>query len=450
MADSRKRQSIEDQLYEETVKQWEREMEEHDNFSGSKAASARSRRKKKKKKKTAGDVIRGIITAIFILGVVLFGIREYVSYTKNPFIVKWRTIYIETAMTTHSHKWLATWTLPRSLINQCLLEKDQMDLAQKNMESYWKDEDTFNQNENLTGEEWFYATFWELDNNAFRSYLAEHPEKLENGYENLLIEDLDGKLGLCTVKGDNLLVVDAKNHIAILGVTGDGYVGKLALVKQPKQIKHVLSKTYGSFGEEIGEYANAYDAVLAINASAFKDTGGHGGGATARGSAIIDGKEYGAPNDNKFYAMDMLDHFYVTNYNKKDVSKYRWGVQFFPALIVNDEVVVDGPSGYGIQPRTAIGQANDGTFMMLIIDGRQRGYSLGATVDECARILSRYNATQAGCLDGGSSSIMIYKGKQITKCSSKTGRGRYCPDALIVIKADEVNGWVDTKSKFPK
>ena len=109
-------------------------------------------------------------------------------------------------------------------------------------------------------------------------------------------------------------------------------------------------------------------------------------------------------------------------------------MEFFPALIINGENVVDGTFGMGIQPRTAIGQTKTGDFLMLVVDGRQVGYSLGCTVRDCSEILAEYNAYQATNLDGGSSSVMIYKGEQITKSSSVSGRGRYMPDAIVVNK----------------
>ena len=72
--------------------------------------------------------------------------------------------------------------------------------------------------------------------------------------------------------------------------------------------------------------------------------------------------------------------------------------------------------------------------MMLVVDGRQIGYSLGCTMEECANQLLKYKAYQAANMDGGSSSIMWYDGEQITSSSSPSGFGRYLPDALYVKK----------------
>ena len=74
---------------------------------------------------------------------------------------------------------------------------------------------------------------------------------------------------------------------------------------------------------------------------------------------------------------------------------------------------------------------------MLIIDGRQVGHSLGATVTDLAEIMLRHNAYQAMNLDGGSSSIMTYKGETINKPSSTNHLGRYLPNAFICHYASE-------------
>ena len=53
-------------------------------------------------------------------------------------------------------------------------------------------------------------------------------------------------------------------------------------------------------------------------------------------------------------------------------------------------------------------------------------------MQDLAEIFLRYNAYQAINLDGGSSSMMWYKGNIITKTSSPSANGRYLPDAIIV------------------
>ena len=71
-------------------------------------------------------------------------------------------------------------------------------------------------------------------------------------------------------------------------------------------------------------------------------------------------------------------------------------------------------------------------MLLLVIDGRRVGHSLGTTVSECADILLRYGCWTAMNMDGGSSSSMSYNGRMITKTSSSMAGGRYLPDAWVV------------------
>ena len=48
--------------------------------------------------------------------------------------------------------------------------------------------------------------------------------------------------------------------------------------------------------------------------------------------------------------------------------------------------------------------------------------------------MERYGAYQASMLDGGSSSVMVYDGREITSPTtlSQNPEGRYLPDAFLV------------------
>ena len=77
---------------------------------------------------------------------------------------------------------------------------------------------------------------------------------------------------------------------------------------------------------------------------------------------------------------------------------------------------------------------------MLVIDGRQVGHSIGATVGDLSEIMLRHKTYQAMNLDGGSSSIMTYKGETINSPSSRTKAGRYLPNAFIMSYKEDING----------
>ena len=72
---------------------------------------------------------------------------------------------------------------------------------------------------------------------------------------------------------------------------------------------------------------------------------------------------------------------------------------------IND-AVYNANSGYN--PRTAIGQRADGSVILLCIDGRQAG-SLGGTYADIINIMVEFGAVNACNLDGGSSTVMLYR-----------------------------------------
>jgi hypothetical protein len=64
-----------------------------------------------------------------------------------------------------------------------------------------------------------------------------------------------------------------------------------------------------------------------------------------------------------------------------------------------------------IHPRTAIGLDSTGHVLILaVIDGRQRGYSEGATLAELAEIMIEYGADTVVNMDGGGTSTMVMEG----------------------------------------
>ena len=85
-----------------------------------------------------------------------------------------------------------------------------------------------------------------------------------------------------------------------------------------------------------------------------------------------------------------------------------------------------------MNPRACIGQSKKGEILMLVVEGRLVGYSLGIDVIECAEILSRHNCMQAMNLDGGTSAIMWYDGEYVTRCSNTAcPEGRPLPNAFV-------------------
>lgn len=358
-----------------------------------------------------------------------------VVYSDNAFIKKWRTIYIETAMTTTSHKWLATFFFPDSVIDEVMAnQKDNLN-QQKKLSSSW-DEDNINVISKQ--EKDFFETYWELDSDSVRKYFEKETKVIKDGYYSILIEDFEQKKKLQTVQGDPVYVIDTENNLLIIGVSGDGFKGKMAIVKNPNQLSMAKALGLGSYGQEAESFAETHDALLVMNASGFVDVDGVGTGGQVKGSLLVDGVEYGSPTTDatwRFCGMKNNNKMYVTGYPSGEVADYRWGMEFRPALIVDGESVVNDTFGMGIQPRAAIGQTKNGDMLLLVVDGRQVGHSLGCTVADCTDIFMKYKGYQGMNLDGGSSAVMWYKGNYITSSSSVSGKGRYMPNAFIVKRA---------------
>jgi len=73
-------------------------------------------------------------------------------------------------------------------------------------------------------------------------------------------------------------------------------------------------------------------------------------------------------------------------------------------------------------PRTAVGQTEDGRILLVAVDGRQSGYSVGMTTFEMAQTLVRLGAERGMQLDGGGSTTLAFDGKILNRPSDKTER----------------------------
>ena len=82
-------------------------------------------------------------------------------------------------------------------------------------------------------------------------------------------------------------------------------------------------------------------------------------------------------------------------------------------------------------PRTAIGQRPDGRILLVVVDGRQPGYSVGMTNFELAQTLVRLGAVTGMGLDAGGSSTMAFDGTLLSRPSDPGGE-RAVSEGLFV------------------
>lgn len=281
-----------------------------------------------------------------------------------------RDLYIGTAMTTYTHQWLATMFFSDETINQVMNERVAPEL--------------------------------EINTVTSESYIKK------------------------------------ENKIQMFDVSGSNYTGKLLKISNPEQVFVGISNEYGIRGQFLEEMADKYEAIAGINGSGFIDEGGKGKAAYPVGMLISEGEIIYDPEylEYDIIGLDYDNNLIVGTYTKKELMNLnlRDAVEPFYKLIINGEKrIKSGNGGYGLHPRTAIGQTLDGSILMLVIDGRQL-HSIGATMKDCQDILASYGAINAAALDGGSSSIMYYDEQIQTKPSNGTTYGRYLPSAFLVKK----------------
>jgi exopolysaccharide biosynthesis protein len=231
-------------------------------------------------------------------------------------------------------------------------------------------------------------------------------------------------------------LIKQKAPLEYLEISGKGYKGYLLKVGDPERVRLVATDQLGDKGLKVGEFVDKYHATAGINAGGFSDPGGEGRGGTPTG-ILITGGQIMYKDNLAIYSLIGLDKNSVLvlgRYTLKQIEELgiRDAVTFAPFLIVNGEPMIKiGDGGWGIAPRTAIGQTRDGTILLLVIDGRQLG-SLGATLKDVQDVLLEHGAYNAANLDGGSSSTLVYKGEMKNKPSSPFGP-REVPSAFIVL-----------------
>ena len=342
--------------------------------------------------KTEKPKLKKSVIAFFVFSLVLLlSVVSYVTvvYGNIPFVVKWRNIWIEIAMTTDQHKWLATAFFPDRLVDEVMAA--QVDIKDIGVTDIYG-----NQSADILGQEY-------------------------------LVEGEKDKFG------NEVFANNVEEGVVILKVESTNFVGKLVLVDDPSRVFLGATDYKGSRGEFICDYLEKENAVVGVNASGFIDTGGTSLGGLISGQCVSQGEYWGTYKSKyTLLGFDTDNRLVVGGMDNWEDYNIRDGIQFRPTLILNGKKVVSDSAGWGLQPRTVVGQSANGVVMLLVIDGRQFGYSLGATMEDCADILLQYGAVTAGACDGGSSSVIAYNGEIINAPSPDMPTGRYLPNAWLV------------------
>ncbi len=284
-----------------------------------------------------------------------------------------RNFWITSAMTTMSHQYLATWFYSDETIQKVLEDNQIIEVGEVT----------------------------DPDLISFRQYNG-NIMIYKNKYEK------------------EILTKDPGNDLyKVINISGKTYQGFLVAIYDPSKISIATTQYLGIRGEAITDVAKRENAVIAMNAGGFYDPDWNSNGALPHGTVIRDGEIVSDFQDANmgggFIGFTKDDKLVLGKMTKEEAIKmgYRDAIEFGPFLIVNGKSsFIKGNGGWGIAPRTAIGQRRDGIVLFLVINGRL-ATSIGADMVDLTEIMENYGAYNAANLDGGSSSELVINNKII-------------------------------------
>ncbi len=225
--------------------------------------------------------------------------------------------------------------------------------------------------------------------------------------------------------------------IKVFSLKEAGYRGYMAKVKlhDPKAIKLVLSHDkVGDKGETTSQAAQRTGATLAINGGGFATQGGL---LYPMGITVVDGKIVTYSRvDLSFIGFNDQGRLVggaVTSKEQVKMLNVQQGATFVPTLL-QDGKKQPIPKKWKNkkEPRTLIGHFSNGDILLIVIDGREYGYSTGITLEEAQDKLLEFNVRDAYNLDGGGSSTFYYNGKILNKPSD--GRERKLASSFVLFQ----------------
>lgn len=244
------------------------------------------------------------------------------------------------------------------------------------------------------------------------------------------------------IKVDHKPKRTAADLIKVEDISGSMWKGKKMYVYDPRSIRVVVPGKTGE-GERISSMVERTGAIAGINGGGFVDPDGLGNGFAPIGFIISGGKILYTDQDGSIpqhvvgFTKDgvlVVGKYTIVQLQEMGVTE---AVMFYPRIIANGKgLITSGDGGWGKGPRTAIGQKEDGTVVIMVIDGRQT-HSVGATLKEIQDLMLEDGVVNAGFLDGGASSELVtQEDGLITKPSSRYGERRL-PSALLVFADPE-------------
>lgn len=346
------------------------------------------KRKNKRKKKISKLTILCIILDILAIGgfIMMYGPWDGI-----------RTLYVNTAMKTKDHKYLANVFYSNKTI------------------------------ENIMNSNYFVEITEEVELDDIVIDTTEK-ESYDNKYDK---EILTRSAGNDDYKIINLKVGLSKAY--------------LIAIYDPTKVSLIRAKNFniGRYGEQVTTMCKRYNALVCINGGGFRDDTGTGSDIPL--GYVIDDGEIVWPTTSSTWSKNKGNLIGFNSEGKllllpKATGEEALeagmidGLEFGPFLIVNGKPLEIVGDPWGKSPRVAIGQRKDGVILFLVIDGEN--YIDGASLQDVIDIMTKYGAYNAANLDGGHSSSLSINGKLHNSPPSvaKKQGGRYVVTGFGLLK----------------
>ena len=217
--------------------------------------------------------------------------------------------------------------------------------------------------------------------------------------------------------------------IELVQISGNTFHAKMLIIKDPSRVKVATTYPWGEYGQELDKLVINSGAQAGVNGGLYVSDSNKGG--KPLGLVVCNGEiQYNNPSGYAglhligFDESNILRIISLEGMNASQIEKLvkdekiRDAVVFqeessdknnhFVKLLLNGEPRQMNGSGSGANPRTVIGQREDGAVLLLVTDGRGASGHLGATASDLIDVMMEYGAINAANLDGGSSSSMYY------------------------------------------
>lgn len=190
--------------------------------------------------------------------------------------------------------------------------------------------------------------------------------------------------------------------------------------------------TYGvGYTDTVLEMDESLDAVLAMNGDYY---GNGGNGVVIRNGEVYRTSTSGSDvcvlyydGTMKTYSADEFDVDQV-------IAEGAWQAWSFGPELLDESgnsmtVFTSDNHIRKINPRSALGYYEPGHYCMVVVDGRQSGYSVGMTLTELSSLFEDLGCTAAYNMDGGKSSSMTFDDIEVNQpCDG----GREVSDCIFI------------------